>query len=140
MTATRQVSWGDALVVQQFKHPGGLKAAVETIRSVVGPLAGSRPTFQKFLIVADPSTLHEKDRFRAWLLLAAFGEEPADWGIEDSAVPAAFGDPDQLKAELLWRGAVSGDTPHGLADEPTVTYSRKGSEIGTAGPLFRYVA
>lgn len=108
--ATRVVSWGDALVVQQFKHTGGLKAAVETVRRVVGPQIGVRATFQNLLKVEDPAELSERERFRAWALIAAFGEDPTEWGLPDAVVPVAF-DPAALKNRFLveLRGASAGD-------------------------------
>lgn len=87
MTATRQVSWGDALVVELFKTPGGLKAAVDRITEEVGVTAGTRNTFGKLLRVDDPATLAERDQWRAWLLLAALGQAPGEWGISDRVVP-----------------------------------------------------
>ncbi len=87
---TRQVSWGDALVVEQFRYPGGLKAAVQVIQQEIGTHIGVRGTFQKLLRVTDPDTLAERDRFRAWLLLATFGQDPGGWGIRDDVVPRSF--------------------------------------------------
>lgn len=87
MTVTREVTWGEGIVVAGFRSPGGLKGAVDRIQSVVGAHIGTRNTFAKLTHVDDPSLLSERDRFRAWLLLAALSEEPAEWGIDDDVVP-----------------------------------------------------
>lgn len=86
----REVSWGEGLVVAAFRSDGGLKAAVQRIHDAVGPHIGNRNTFAKFLRVDDPSTLRDRDRFRAWLLLTALNEEATEWGIPNSVVPSAF--------------------------------------------------
>lgn len=87
MTTTRQVTWGEAIVVAGFRCPGGIKGAVERIRLAVGDHIGTRNTFAKLTHVDDPAELAERDVFRAWLLLAALGEEPNGWGLADDVVP-----------------------------------------------------
>ncbi|TFB88628.1 hypothetical protein [Cryobacterium luteum] len=93
----RTVTWGDALVVAAFHSPGGLKSAVTAIAREVGPHIGNRNTFAKLLRVTSPTDLSEKDRWRAWLLLAAFGEDPRDWGILDQVVPTSIDRPALLE-------------------------------------------
>lgn len=92
---TREVLWGDALAVEMFRTSGGLKAAVEAIVTQVGPAVGTRNTFAKLMHVTDPADLSMKDKWRAWLLLVAVHEDPADWGIDDDVVPKS------IKAEAL---------------------------------------
>ncbi len=99
MVVLREVVWGDALVALQFRHAGGLQAAVDVIRAEVGPQIGVRATFQNLLRVEDPAALSERERFRAWCLLATFGQDPARWGIPDTVVPRAH-DPERLGAAL----------------------------------------
>jgi hypothetical protein len=87
---TRSVDWGDALFACAFHYPGGLKRAVERIHLAVGPIVGSRPSFHKLRAVTDPAALPERDAFRAWLLLVAFGEDPTDWGIAEPPMPTLY--------------------------------------------------
>lgn len=103
---TRQVTWGDALVVEAFKFPGGLRAAVDVIRGEVGGYIGTRNTFAKLLRVDSPDGLSETDRYRAWLLLTTFGQEPRDWDIPDSVVPRSVDLP-RLRSELRNPGTTS---------------------------------
>lgn len=100
MSVTREVTWGDALVVEMFKAHGGLKAAVDHIAKVMGKTIGSRNTFAKLLRVDDPSDLNGADLWRAWLLLTAIGRDPQDWGISDAIVPTYIDIPD-LSSRLL---------------------------------------
>jgi hypothetical protein len=99
MTDHRLVTWGEALVVEAFKMSGGLRAAVDAIHAEVGPHIGSRNTFAKLFKSDSPEALADVDRFRAWLLLATFGQDPADWGIPDGVVPKAF-DQGELRSAL----------------------------------------
>ena len=91
------MTWGEALVVAAHKSPGGLNVAVKRIQDVVGPMVGTRNTFAKFFHVAVPTMLNAKDRYRAWLLLHAFEENPNEWGIDDEVVPAGFDRDDLVK-------------------------------------------
>lgn len=100
MTATRQVTWGEALVVEVFKADGGLKVVTDKIIREVGAAAPSRNTFRKLLKVNDPATLDDRDQWRAWLLLTALGNYPEDWGISDTAVPRSL-DKDALRRSLV---------------------------------------
>ncbi len=87
--AIRQVTWGEGLVVELFKTHGGLKAVVEAIAGEVGPMIGTRNTFGKLLHVENPEDLSAKDQWRAWLLLTALQQDPAEWGIGNDVVPNA---------------------------------------------------
>jgi hypothetical protein len=71
MSVSRVVTWGEGLVVEMFKVPGGLKAAVDHITAVMGKTVGTRNTFAKLLRVDDPNSLADVDKWRAWLLLTA---------------------------------------------------------------------
>ena len=98
-TPTYEVNWGDALVVQAFRAPGGLKGAVDAIRAELGSTIGTRNTFAKLLRVEDPNELNDRDRFRAWLLVTALGGEAESFGINDEAVPHHF-DVGRLRTDL----------------------------------------
>jgi hypothetical protein len=98
--ATRTVTWGDALLAEATKAPGGLKQAVETIREEVGPLIGTRNTFAKLLKAEGPESLNESDLWRAWLLLVVLGQEPADWDVDLSVMPRAYSER-ALRANLF---------------------------------------
>ncbi|SBS73914.1 hypothetical protein MHPYR_180119 [uncultured Mycobacterium sp.] len=100
---TRQVTWGEALVVELFKTSGGLKVAVDRITGLMGKTVGTRNTFAKLTRVDDPVDLNDKDLWRAWLLLTALGHDPIEWGIDDSAVPDFIDIPDLQKRLLLPR-------------------------------------
>lgn len=84
------VNWGDALVVAAFRRPGGVNVAVNRIREQLGPTIGVRNTFGKLLHVERVEDIGPRDRFRAWLLLVALGQEPSQWGVSDDAVPPAY--------------------------------------------------
>jgi hypothetical protein len=88
---THRVTWGEALVVEahRHRHAGGLQAAVARIHDEVGPHIGTRNTFAKLYEVTHPRRLGERDRWRAWLVLTAFGQDPTEWGITDDCVPSA---------------------------------------------------
>ena len=87
--ATRHVTWGEGIVVELFKTHGGLKAVVDAIVHEMGEMIGTRNTFAKLQRVDDPATLGARDQWRAWLLLTALRQDPADWGIPASIVPNA---------------------------------------------------
>lgn len=101
-TQLREVTWGDALVVASFRSPGGLKYATDAIRELVGPSVGSRNTFAKLYSFDGPGFLTDRDRFRAWLLLSALGQDPTEWGVADSVVPRAM-DAVTLRRDLRQR-------------------------------------
>ena len=96
---TKQVSWGDAIVVELFRTPGGLKAVVDAIIEEVGPTVGTRNTFAKLLRVEDPEAMSDKDKWRAWLLLVALHQDPNEWGIGDAPIPRSL-DADMLMTRL----------------------------------------
>lgn len=100
MTFTRSVTWGDALALEMFKTPGGLKAAVDAIDYVLGPHYGTRNTFAKLLKVADPDQLSPKDQWRAWLLLVTIAQDPTEWALPADMAPRYL-DAENLKYELI---------------------------------------
>jgi hypothetical protein len=99
MSTTRQVSWGDALTIEVFHTNGGLKAITKAITVEMGPTIGSRNTFAKLLHIQSPEVLNGRDSWRAWVLLAAVGQEPSDWGLNDDNAPASV-DTEALKVRL----------------------------------------
>lgn len=80
-------NWGQSLVIAIHQTPGGLNKAVDTIRSQYGSTVGVTNSFRKLYNCADPSELNSTDQWRAWLLLTAIGEDPAEWGIYNDVVP-----------------------------------------------------
>jgi len=102
MSTTRQVSWGDALTIEVFHTPGGLKAITNAIAVEMGPTLGSRNTFAKLLHTQSPELLGARDRWRAWVLLAALGQDPSDWGLNDDSAPASV-DTEALKLRFRSR-------------------------------------
>lgn len=110
---TRQVTWGEALVVELFKRDGGLKSAVDRVTGLMGKTVGTRNTFAKLLRVDDPTTLSVRDRWRAWLLLAALGLDTQEWGIGDEVVPDYITDIPDLKRRLLLPRLDSNQQPFG---------------------------
>jgi hypothetical protein len=89
---TYRVTWGDFLYLQAAKH-GGLKSAVLRIRAEIGPQIGTRNAFSPLFEYESPAELRETDRWRAWLLLVAFGQDPNEWGIDDDCVPGSVSIP-----------------------------------------------
>jgi hypothetical protein len=99
-----ELTWGDALVlkVHRARVGGtrvGLSPFVDAIRAAVGKHIGTRPTFAKLYDVTDVESMSEIERFRAWLLLTAIGEDPDDWGIRADVVPPAI-DAERLRGDL----------------------------------------
>jgi hypothetical protein len=112
MESRRTITWGDELVVAAHHAPGGLRAAVEQIQRAVGPRIGTRNTFAKLYSYESPDDLNAVDRYRAWLLVSAFGNDPKDWGLDDGDVPAGIAiNLDGLRSFLY--------TPRDLNPEPT---------------------
>ena len=103
----REVSWGDALLVEASKFPRGLQGAVEIIRADLGPQIGSRNTFAKLFQAEGPGALTVTDRWRAWLLLVTLGSDPADWGIGRDVVPRAI-DASALASDLVVQASRAG--------------------------------
>lgn len=89
MTFKRIIGFGDALRLEATTTPGGLNHAVDRIRDAVGPQIGTRNTFAKLFRGPDvPSDVVERQR--AWLLLLALGQNPAEWGMADFEPPSAW--------------------------------------------------
>lgn len=117
MTVTREVTWGEAVVVAGFRTPGGLKHAVARIHAAVGEHIGTRNTFAKLYKVTDPASLTDRDQFRAWLLITALNEEPQEWGVSEAVVPRGF-DLDELRLAL--RSGTGIGVTHPYASIPDV--------------------
>ncbi|MCW2498126.1 hypothetical protein [Jatrophihabitans sp.] len=88
--AQRRLSWGDSLVIAAYHAPGGLNHAVTRIQAACGEVIGSRNTFGKLSKIATVDRIPRRDVFRAWLLVVALGEDPADFGLSDDVVPPAY--------------------------------------------------
>lgn len=84
----RKIGWGQALFLEVGYHSPGLKPVVGAIHRAVGPDVGTRNTFAK-LYDSDTAPESVKERWRAWLLLTALGQDPAAWQIGDDIIPAA---------------------------------------------------
>jgi len=89
MTFKRIIGFGDALHLEALAAPGGLNHAVDRIRDAVGPQIGTRNTFAKLFRGPDVPT-EPAERQRAWLLLLALGQDPAEWGMADFEPPSAW--------------------------------------------------
>lgn len=107
----KQVGFGKSLVLEVHFHSNGLKPLTDAIRRAVGDHIGTRNTFAKLYEMDEPPDEdNPKDRYRAWLLLTALGEDPREWGISDDAVPPTT-DQDALKDMLtVWIGWFSPTT------------------------------
>ena len=89
-------------MVAAVKSPGGLNQAVARIRSTVGPHVGVRNSFSKLYRAEGPDELLPVDQWRAWLLLTAVGEDPAEWGITSEDMPELYmSKPGELRELLL---------------------------------------
>lgn len=121
-SSSRSVAWGDALVASSFKYPGGLKHAMDTIRASVGLGVGSRAAFLKLFHATDPAALDADDAFRAWLLIATFGDDPNEWGITDAAVPAGH-DPVTLRVALRARRDSNSQPSDPKSDDSPFRYA-----------------
>lgn len=86
---SQHVSWGQSLLLA-VREAGGLNRTVGRINTELGPFLGTRNTFAKLYTVEDPRDLDTQERFRAWVLLVAIGEDPTEWGIEPDAVPPSI--------------------------------------------------
>jgi hypothetical protein len=135
---TRTVTWGDALVVASFHSPRGLRGAVEQIHRAVGAHIGTRNTFGKLYKAHGPHELDPKDRYRAWLLLAALGQDPKEWGIGDDDVPAGQAiDLDGLKRFLVRPPGLEPGTRWIWVGDNNVTSIRPRNRSGARGPRSR---
>lgn len=105
---TKQVGFGEALVLEVHYRSPGLKPLTDAIRTAVGSHIGTRNTFAKLYEMTEPpDRANPKDRYRAWLLLTALGQDPAAWGIGDDAVPPST-DQNALRGMLSrWVGWFS---------------------------------
>ena len=105
---TKVVGWGEALYLEVHLRSPGLKQLTDAIRLAVGDHIGTRNTFAKLFEMSEPPTeLDPKDRFRAWLVLTALGQDPAVWGISDDTVPPST-DVNRLRDLIsLWSGWLS---------------------------------
>lgn len=92
----RVANWGEALVLEVHFNSPGLNPVVEAIRAALGTGIGSRNTFAKLYDCEQPPE-GEQERFRAWLVLTALGQDPNDWLIGDDCVPPA-NDVERLRA------------------------------------------
>jgi hypothetical protein len=81
-----EMTWGEALGHYVSKQAGGLKRVHLRIISAVGPMYGTRNTFAKLFDLEGPPE-NAKDRQRAWLLVAAIGREPKEWGLSEADRP-----------------------------------------------------
>lgn len=118
---TKQVAWGDGLVVA-LHHAGGLRKTVDHIRALMGDTIGTRNTFAKLLRETDPADIdNDRDRWRAWLLLSALGLDPAEWGISDNVpAPDYITDLDDLRQRLLLPSKAAKPQPNGCRATPTL--------------------
>lgn len=87
----RTTGWGEALFLEVSLHSPGLNPLVRVITEAAGSL-GVRNTYARLYTYAEPPRLEDdpKDYFRAWLVLTALGQDPAEWDIGDDAVPPAY--------------------------------------------------
>lgn len=85
----RVVGWGDALLLEVNHNSPGLGPVVKGIQAAVGRQIGVRNTFAK-LYSSDEAPEDEVDQFRAWLVLTALRQDPAEWNISDDVVPAGY--------------------------------------------------
>jgi len=126
-----QPTWGQALVLALYETKG-VTPVVDSIQAVLGKQVGTRNSFAKLQNVEDVSDLRGKDEYRAWLLLIAIGEEPADWGVSD---PDMQGPIVETMREMLSPVSDSNRRPPlyivgGLADE--MTWPAEAAKIKTA--------
>jgi hypothetical protein len=115
-----QLTWGDALVLKIHRTRVGLKPFVDAIQAAVGKHIGTRPTFAKLYDAADVESMGEVEKYRAWLLLTAMGENPDVWGIRADVVPPAS-DVVRLRSVLIELVARPSAHPDGPDVSPAVT-------------------
>jgi hypothetical protein len=88
-TWQRTTGWGEALLLEIHLSPG-LSPIVRACNAAAGD-QGVRNTYARLYAFTEPPTDDDpKDRFRAWLVLTALGQDPTAWGIADDAVPAGY--------------------------------------------------
>lgn len=93
------LTWGERVRQEVSTLDGGLNRVVEGVHGLLGAFVGSRAAFSKLLTVTEPQSLDEVDAFRAWLLLTFLKLRPAEYGIDDEAVPRHF-DVERLREDL----------------------------------------
>lgn len=104
---TRTVGWGEALLLEVHYRSPGLNPLVTAINEAVGGM-GVRNTYAKlYNYVQPPTAADPKDYFRAWLVLTALGQNPAEWGISDDAVPAGYDLERVRRLVTVWVGWFS---------------------------------
>lgn len=77
MRAPKPETWGDGIK----RQAQATDRVVSAIRSLAGDFYGTTNTFAKLHGMEEAPT-DPTWRFRAWLLLTAWGFDPAAWGIE----------------------------------------------------------
>lgn len=89
MPFTRTINFGQALRLEATVYDGGLKAAVAKITEAMGAGYGTRPTFAELFKLEDAPTKPIEQQ-RAYLLLLALDQNPADWGMGDFVPPRGW--------------------------------------------------
>lgn len=115
----RSVGWGPALRIEVDRQPGGLYTLVELIHQQVGREIGTRTSFMPLWRAGGPDYLGEKERRRAWFLLVACGQNPAEWGIDDDVLPPAWYR-DRVRLARMIRHAVETERDRRAAANPRV--------------------
>lgn len=82
----RAVTWGEHLHLEVNHRGPGLKPLVDCIRIATGPALGTRNTFAKLFDLDRPPLAATVQYERAYALLVAAGQDPADWGIDEDLV------------------------------------------------------
>jgi hypothetical protein len=108
MPFTRTYNWGESLRLEAAMADGGLSSATDRIHASLGATIGSRNTFAALFALDEPPTDTRRCE-RAYVLLTALGQDPADWGLGDFQPPTGW-------AETLvdLRESVTGWFPHTL--------------------------
>lgn len=130
---TREVTWGDALMVETAKS-GGLRHVVDSITAQMGD-QGTRNTFGKLLSVSNPASLKPRDAWRAWILLAAMDEDPSNWGIQNDVIPPHI-DGEVLKDRLVSavRRVKGQPSDYKAIIRPVAMLDRPGRRNDSTGP------
>lgn len=120
----RVLTLGESFILELAKVPNGrgLAAAYEQIKSVIGTARGSRNTFGKLQRAQSFESLNQKDRERAWILMATLGMNPADFGASDVGAPPKV-NIEALRADLLLPDLDSNQEPAGYSLAPVINLS-----------------
>lgn len=102
-----RLGWGRIVAGRLFGHTGGIKGIADRAQSVIGANMNRTSLGEVLRLEAAPT--EGVIGFRAWVLLTALGENPEEWGVPGSVVPAAS-DPTKL-AELLYAPGDSNPEP-----------------------------